>query len=306
MTWGVLVMAYGSARGPEDVLRYYTHIRHGHPPTDAQLRDLLARYEAIGGVSPLFAITERQGQALQAELDARSGKGAYQVCLGMKHSAPYIADGIQQMARDGIGQAVGLVLAPHYSAMSVGAYLDEAEAAIRGLERPIEFRPIRSWAAHSGLINLLRHRIEAVRQRFTPKEQENLPVIFSAHSLPERILHDGDPYPAELRTTGDLVAAALGTANYTFSWQSAGRTHEPWMGPDILDKLAMMAADGFRQAIICPCGFVSDHLEVLYDLDIQAQEHARALGLHIERTASLNDHPAFIGVLADLVEERVR
>lgn len=306
MTWGVLLMAYGSARGPEDVLRYYTHIRHGHPPTDEQLQDLLSRYEAIGGVSPLFAITEREGQALHDELAQRHGPDAFRVYLGMKHSTPYIAEGIEAMYRDGIRQAVGLVLAPHYSGMSVGVYLDEAEAAIRGLGGDFTFRAIRSWADNPELIQILKDRIEQVRTRFSSEEQRNLPIIFSAHSLPARILESGDPYPRELRTTGDRVAQALGTTHYTFSWQSAGRTREPWMGPDILEKLTAMAQDGYRQAIICPCGFVSDHLEVLYDLDIQAQQHAQSLGMHIERTPSLNADPAFVQLLANLVEAKVR
>lgn len=304
MTQGVLLMAYGTAQGPEDVLRYYTHIRHGHPPTEDQLQDLLNRYEAIGGVSPLFQITEREGAGLQAVLDRRHGPGAFQVYLGMKHAAPFIADGIQRMADDGIQEAVGLVLAPHNSRMSVGTYLDEAQQAASGLA--IAIRSIRSWASAPRLIRILADRVQSVRGRFTAEEQDNLPIIFSAHSLPERILKDQDPYPSQLRLTGDLVAQKLGTQHYSFSWQSAGRTREPWMGPDILDKLTMMAADGFRQAIICPCGFVSDHLEVLYDLDIQAQQYARDLGLHIERTPSLNDDSEFLELLADLVEEAQR
>lgn len=301
MTWGVLLMAYGTATGPEDVLRYYTHIRHGRPPNDEQMQDLLSRYQAIGGVSPLAAITQRQADGLQAELDRRHGSGAYRVYLGMKHSPPFIGDGVRRMTADGLPHAVGLVLAPHYSSMSVGAYLDEAEAA-----RPtnFEFRPIRSWATNPGLIALLCQRIADLYPRFSLEERKNLPVIFSAHSLPQRILTDNDPYPDQLRKTGDLTAAAMTIDNYTFSWQSAGRTPEPWMGPDILEKLARMHHDGFRQAIICPCGFVSDHLEVLYDLDIQAQEYARGLGMHIERTASFNADPAFISILADLVGEQ--
>ncbi len=283
----------------------YTHIRHGHTPTEAQLQDLLSRYDAIGGVSPLFAITEREGQALQQELDTRHGSGAFRVYLGMKHSSPFIAEAVRQMAHDGIKQAVGLVLAPHYSKMSVGTYMAEAEEAQSTLG-PFEFRPILSWGTNAGLVEILSHRIEELRGRFSEAERKNLPIIFSAHSLPERILRENDPYPRELKATGDLVAARLGTTHYTFSWQSAGRTREPWMGPDILDKLTMMRQDGFRQAIICPCGFVSDHLEVLYDLDIQAQEHARTLGMHIERTPSLNDDPAFISLLADLVEAKAR
>lgn len=299
MSRGVLLMAYGTAAGPDDVLRYYTHIRHGHPPTDAQLEDLQARYRAIGGVSPLSDITRQQAEGLQSELDRRQGPGAFEVVLGLKHAPPFIADGVRALAQHHITDAAALVLAPHYSAMSVGAYLEEAMDAA---PRSVKFRAIRSWAAHPGLIDILRQRIVMSSQRFTVAERKNLPIIFSAHSLPQRILTTGDSYPAELKRTGDLTAAALHTDNYTFSWQSAGRTREPWMGPDILDKLTRMHRDGFSQALICPCGFVSDHLEVLYDLDIQAREHALAMGMHVERTPSLNADPHFIAVLADLVE----
>ncbi|PSR20643.1 MAG: ferrochelatase [Sulfobacillus acidophilus] len=306
MTWGVLLMAYGTASGPEDVERYYTHIRHGRPPTQGQLQDLLNRYEAIGGASPLFAITQAQGQALQTELDTRHGPGQFQVALGMKHSPPFIAQAVQNLAAVGIDRAVALVLAPHYSKMSVGTYLDEAQAALRELRTPMRLNVIRSWADAPGLIELLHRRIAEVRHRFSAAEQQNLPIIFSAHSLPSRILSDQDPYPHELRITGDLVAQSLGTTHYTFAWQSAGRTAESWMGPDILEKLTLMKRDGFSQAIICPCGFVSDHLEVLYDLDIQAHQHALSLGMHVERTRSLNDDPGFIRFLADLVELRTQ
>lgn len=306
MTWGVLLMAYGTASGPEDILRYYTHIRHGRPPTVAQLQDLTRRYEAIGGLSPLALITQRQALGLQAELDQRHGSNAYRVFLGMKHASPFINEAVQAMAAAGVKRAIGLVLAPHFSSMSVGGYLQEAKTAIDQSDRPMTWRGIRSWAADPGLVDLLRRRIEQAREGFTKAEQANLPIIFSAHSLPQRILKDSDPYPDELRITGDLVATALGTDHYTFSWQSAGRTSEPWMGPDILEKLHMMRQDGFTKAIICPCGFVSDHLEVLYDLDIQAQDQARQLGMHVERTASLNDDRDFIQVLAKIVEDTAR
>ncbi len=299
-------MAYGTAQGADDIPRYYTHIRHGRPPSTEQLSDLAARYQAIGGISPLAIITEQQARSLEAALNARHGAGAFQVFVGMKHSPPFIADAVRAIAAKEIGQTVGLVLAPHYSAMSVGTYLAEAESAISDLAQPLELRAIRSWAGSPGLISLLQDRIEETREKFTREEQENLPIIFSAHSLPQRILRDNDPYPEELRLTGDLVAASLGTTHYTFSWQSAGRTADPWLGPDILEKLDLMQRDGFRQAIICPCGFVSDHLEVLYDLDIEAQERARQFGMHIERTRSLNADPAFIRVLANLVEDAVQ
>jgi ferrochelatase len=300
MTRAVLLMAYGSPQGPDDVERYYTHIRHGRPPSDAELQDLLRRYEAIGGVSPLSAITARQALALEHRLTTVRTEGDLRVYLGLKHSAPFIGDAIRQMAEDGVAEAVALVLAPHYSRMSVGSYLSEAEQANQSLGSPMVLKPVKSWARHPRLIELLSQRVTEAFGLFTAKEREALPVIFTAHSLPQRILSEGDPYPEELRASGELVAQRLSLTNYTFSWQSAGRTREPWMTPDILEKLSAMADSGDRQALICPAGFVSDHLEVLYDLDIQAQQHARQLGMHIERTRSFNDDPAFIEVLASI------
>ncbi|MCY0879489.1 MAG: ferrochelatase [Firmicutes bacterium] len=301
MTRAVLLMAYGSPLGPEDVERYYTHIRHGRPPSEAELQELAGRYAAIGGVSPLAQITERQAAALEAELRRGNTSSPLKVYLGLKHSPPFIGDAVRQMAEDRVEEAVALVLAPHYSAMSVGTYLDEAEGAIEALGRPLVLRPVKSWAQHPGLIALLAERVTEAFGRFSAKEREHLPVIFTAHSLPTRIVAEGDPYPQELQKTGDLVAQRLELAEYTFAWQSAGRTREPWLKPDILEKLTMMAENGYRQALVCPAGFVADHLEVLYDLDIQAQRHARSLGLHMERTRSFNDDPAFIAVLADIV-----
>ncbi len=306
MTWGVLIMAYGTASGLDDVRRYYTHIRHGRSPSTTQLDNLVARYEAIGGVSPLAEITARTSRGLQAELDARYGRARFRVYQGMKHSPPFIAEAVHEMAADGIERAVAIVLAPHFSSMSVGSYLDEAAKTVAEVGRPLKIFGVRSWAAHPGYITLLKDRIEQTRERFSLKERVNLPIIFTAHSLPQKILRENDPYPNELRLTGDLVAQELGTIDYTFCWQSAGRTEEAWLEPDIIDKLTMMKRDGFSQALICPAGFVSDHLEVLYDLDIQAKEHARSIGMHIERTPSFNDDPAFVRVLADVIEVEAR
>lgn len=299
---GVLLMAYGTPRSadPEDVLKYYTHIRHGHPPSAAQLDDLVQRYQAIGG-SPLFTITSAQADALQSALDHDHGPGRFRIYLGLKHTTPFIADGVRQMAEDGIQRAVLLVLAPHYSNMSVGVYLSEAESAADLDHLPLQLIAVRQWHLQPGLIQLWADRIRATLGRFSPDDQGDVPVVFSAHSLPQRILQTNDPYPQQLHETGEAVARHLNLPHYTFSWQSAGRTSEPWMEPDILDKLTLLRNEGHRSALICPLGFVSDHLEVLYDLDIQAQAHARALGMHIERTPQLNADPAFAAVLAEVV-----
>lgn len=303
---GVLVMAYGSAKDFDQIEAYYTHIRHGRPPSPEQLADLTFRYRAIGGVSPLFEITRRQAERLEQTLNKKEGPYRFRIYLGMKHSRPFISDGIEQLMQDGVSKVIGLVLAPHYSSMSVGAYIHQAQDALSEFGDLVEFLPITSWHLFPAFIRLLGQRVEiASRTLFTDKEQERLPVVFTAHSLPERIVALKDPYPNQVRETGEAVARLLKWPLYTFSWQSAGRTSEPWMQPDILDKMAELARSGERQALICPVGFVSDHLEVLYDLDIQAQEHARQLGMHIERTPSFNDDPDFIDMLSDVVRHRL-
>lgn len=302
---GVLLMAYGAAKNLDDLERYYTDIRHGRPPSAAQLADLRRRYEAIGGGSPLFAITERQGGLLQEELNRRHSAGAFRVYLGMKHAAPFIADAIDQMLSDGLTEMLGLVLAPHYSALSVGTY---ARAIEQTLDATHHRRPrvhvASSWHLQPSLLALLKSRIEDALELFSPSERQALALVFSAHSLPQRILEMGDPYPEQLQETGRAVAAMLNPAlQANFSWQSAGRTEEPWLGPDILDKIQALADAGVRAILDCPAGFVSDHLEVLFDLDIEAKAHAQKLGVHFERTASLNDDPRFGSVLADVVEQ---
>ena len=301
---GVLLMAYGTPKSPErqDVAAYYTHIRHGRAPSSEQLDDLVGRYRAIGG-SPLFAITAGQRDGLQALLDDRHGAGSLRVYLGLKHAPPFIADAMAAMAADGVREAVALVLAPHYSSMSVGVYLAEAHAAALLQRPPLTLYPVRQWHLHPGLTALWADRITAARARFTPLERESLVVIFSAHSLPERLRATADPYPAQVPATGHAVARLLGLSRYTFCWQSAGRTSEPWMGPDILEKLSRLRAAGNLAALVCPTGFVADHLEVLYDLDVAAKNHASRIGLHFERTAQLNTDPRFLAVLADVVAD---
>ncbi|WP_242968401.1 ferrochelatase [Sulfobacillus sp. hq2] len=297
---GVLLMSYGAAQSRDDLLRYYTHIRHGLPPSDEQLRDLTLRYDAIGGQSPLTLITKRQVAGLQAALDGAC-PGQFQVFLGMKHSPPFIADGVAAIHEANLKRFVGLVLAPHYSSMSVGDYFQEITQALQSYNPSPKFFGIRSWHMDPGLIRLLAQRLRESMALFSPEEREDLVVVFSAHSLPQRILAQGDPYPAQLRQTGELVAEQAGISRYIYSWQSAGRTREPWMGPDILETLSSLHTEGYNHVLVAPVGFVADHLEVLYDLDIQAQQHAKGLGMHIERTASFNDDPAFLQMLASVV-----
>ena len=285
---GVLVMAYGTPSSPDDLERYYTHIRRGRPPSPDQLADLRGRYDAIGGLSPLLERTRAQLDGVALAL----GDG-YVVALGMKHAAPFVEDGMGELRAAGVDRAVGLVLAPHYSALSVGEYAERARDAANGLP----FTMIESWHLEDGYLDLVSARVrEAVSA--VPAGSE---VVFTAHSLPARIVNDGDPYPDQLRWTAEAVAARAGVERWRVAWQSAGRTPEPWLGPDIIDVIRTLAAGGAPGVVVCPAGFVSDHLEVLYDLDVEAAAVARDSGLPFARTRSLDDDPALCRTLADVV-----
>jgi protoporphyrin/coproporphyrin ferrochelatase len=297
---GVLVMAYGTPRNIAEVEPYYTHIRHGHKPSPELLNNLVARYQAIGGVSPLNEITSAQAQGIEDRLNS-TDSGAFKVYLGMKHATPFIADAVTQMANDGISQAVSLVLAPHYSTMSVKMYQKEASDKAEQLGMPA-FVHIDSWHLEPAFINLLSERVTDALKDFSADAKVR--VLFSAHSLPERILSVGDPYPQQLHETGDSVAQQIGLTNYSFAWQSAGRTEEKWLGPDILDVLRELHDAGEDNVVVCPAGFVSDHLEVLYDVDIECQTRAKELGMHLKRTASLNADPLFLDMLSTVVRNR--
>ncbi|MCU1494672.1 MAG: ferrochelatase [Acidimicrobiaceae bacterium] len=292
---GVVVMAYGTPRGPGDVLAYYTDIRRGRPPSDEQLADLTRRYEAIGGVSPLAARTAAQVAAVAAALE-RLAPGDFLVTQGAKHSQPQIEDAVDGLAERGVRRLVGLVLAPHYSAMSVGEYIERTRA--RAIEHGIETVFVERWHDDPTLVEVLAQRVVDAVDRLALGPEDRLELVVSAHSLPERILATGDRYPDELRETAELVAARAGVTSFRTGWQSAGRTPEPWLGPDMLELLRLLADEGVQAVVVCPAGFTSDHLEVLYDLDIEASRRADELGLRFTRTASLNDDPRIAAALA--------
>lgn len=295
---GVLVMSYGTPKSMDQVEAYYTHIRRGRRPSQELLDDLIARYEAIGGVFPLREHTESQVAALQKELD-RLRPGVYVCRHGMKHARPFIEDGAARLAEDGIREAVGIVLAPHYSAMSVGEYIHRAREAAEGHGIAMTF--VKSYHLHPLFIAAHVERLKEALEKFPAEDRERVHVFFSAHSLPQRIVQLNDPYPDQLLETSRAVSEAAGVRNWSFAWQSAGRTNEPWLGPDILEALESLDRESVRGVVVSPVGFVSDHLEVLYDLDIEAKSHAAGLGLRLERTASLNSDPKYIGTLADMI-----
>lgn len=283
MRTAVIAMAYGSPSRVEDITAYYADIRGGRPVAPERLAELEERYRRIGGASPLNEITERQRAALEREL-------GLPVYVGMKHWSPWIADAARRAAAAGIERIVGLVLAPHYSRMSVGGYRERLEAALDG---SAELRFIESWHDHEPFLAVLADRVRGTAAH----------VIFTAHSLPERILAAGDPYRDQLLETSRLVAQRAGIPDerWSFAFQSESATGEPWLGPDILDHLDALHADGVRAVLVAPVGFVADHLEILWDIDVEARERAETLGLELERIRSLNDDPAFIRALAELV-----
>ncbi len=300
MTTGVLVMAYGTPTTPADVEAYYTRIRHGRPPTPELLKELADRYRDIGGTSPLAQRTAAQVAALAAALQVKA-PGAFDVRFGSKYEPPMIEDVAPGFARDGITHVIGLVLAPHSSSMSTDQYMERARSS---LAETVSFSEIGAWWDEPGFLELIAGRVLDALALIPDERHDTTEVIFSAHSLPEKILVHGDTYPEQLRESAEGAARIAGITNWDLAWQSAGRTADPWIGPDILQVLRAKRAAGLTDIVSCPIGFVSDHLEVLFDIDIQAQELAKELGLNLVRTASLNDDPAFIAVLADIVMAR--
>jgi protoporphyrin/coproporphyrin ferrochelatase len=283
----VVLMAYGSPERLADVPAYYADIRGGRPIAPEHLADLVERYRRLGieESSPLNAITEQTRAALADEL----GRPVY---TGMKHWTPHIADAAETALAGGADRVVGLVLAPHYSALSIAGYREQLEGAIAGRA---ELAFVDSWHDEPGFVELLADRIRGT----------SVHVVFTAHSLPARILEMGDPYKEQLLETSQLVAESAGIGDWSFSFQSESPTGEPWLGPDILDHLAALHADGVDRVLVCPVGFVSDHLEIRWDIDVEAKEKARELGMRLERIEMPNDDPAFIRTLATLVEREL-
>ena len=293
MTTGVLLMAHGTPASAAEIAPFYTRIRRGRPPSAEQLAELEGRYAAIGGVSPLTVRTAAQVDAVRAALDQRA-PGRYVVSFGAKHTEPLIEESAALLGTAGVERVIGLVLTPHGSSMGSQEYLERAESALG----PTPFVPVASWYAEASLVALLAARVRDAARTVTGRTK----VIFTAHSLPERVVERGDTYPEQLAESARLVAEAAGLDEWLVAWQTAGRTPDPWLGPDVRDVVRALAADDLADAVvICPIGFVADHLEVLYDLDIEVADVAAALGLGYVRTASLNDDPAFIATLADVI-----
>jgi ferrochelatase len=306
-------MAHGTPATPGEIEPFYTSIRHGRPPTPELLADLVKRYDALGGTSPLAERTRRQVEGLAAALQDAVPR-VYTTEYGAKHTSPRIEDGVVALHDQHVEQIIGLVLTPHQSSLGSGEYLRRAGDAAAATTPPTDFVGIRSWHRAPGLADLLAARTAAALDGLTSAQRRKTAVFFTAHSLPEKALVDGDPYSDQVHESASDIAGLLGFdtagANATaagtgpewgVAWQSPGRTTDPWMGLDLLSEIRRVAAEGATSVVVCPVGFVSDHLEILYDLDIEAAGVARALGVAFTRTASLNDDPEFLRVLADVV-----
>jgi len=283
---GVLLLAHGTPESLDQMPAYLTRVRGGRPPSDELVREMTSNYAAIGGRSPLTDITRAQAQALAAAI----GRPVY---VGMRNWDPLIADTLARAVGDGMRSLRAIPLAPQYSSLSVAKYREAVEQA-----RPpqLEVRFVDSWHEHPPLLEAFAEKLRAKRAAFAPDV-----VVFTAHSLPVRVVSEGDPYADQVRATAAGVAARAGVEGWRQAYQSAGRTPEPWLGPSVEEMLGIVAGEGARRVLLCAIGFVCDHTEILFDLDVQAAAAARSLGLELARTESLNTSPAFIGALADLV-----
>lgn len=302
---GLLVMAYGTPYTLDDLEGYYTHIRHGRKPSPEMIEDLRNRYEAIGGISPLAKITQDQAEKLEEHLNTIQDDIEFKMYLGLKHIKPFIEDAVKQMHEDGIKEAVSIVLAPHFSTFSVKSYngraVEEAEK-LGGLK----ITSIESWYEEPKFIGYWADKVKQVFEQMPQEEKDEAVLIVSAHSLPEKILQFGDPYPQQLKETADLIAEQAGIENYTIGWQSAGNTPEPWIGPDVQDLTRdLYQQKHYKAFVFAPVGFVCDHLEVLFDNDIECKAVTDELGVSYYRPEMPNAKEEFIDCLSTVILKRL-
>lgn len=302
---GLLVMAYGTPYKEEDIERYYTHIRRGRKPSPESLQDLKDRYEAIGGISPLAKITKEQAEKLEAHLNQIQDEIEFKMYLGLKHIEPFVEDAVAAMNKDGIEEAVSIVLAPHFSTFSVKSYNGRAKEEAEKLGGPI-IHSVEQWYDEPKFIDYWVNEVNKTYERMTDEERNNAVLIVSAHSLPEKIIAAGDPYPQQLQETADLIAEKAGIKNYEIGWQSAGNTPEPWIGPDVQDLTRDLHEEkGYTSFVYIPVGFVADHLEVLYDNDTECKVVTDEIGASYFRPEMPNAKPEFIDCLATVVLKKI-
>ncbi len=287
-------MAYGSPDSLNEVGPYLSQVRGGREPTPEAVRRLREKYRRVGGRTPLLRITLAQAKGLEEELRAQNLRAT--VYVGMKHWHPFIEETVLEIVKNGATSIIGIALAPHYSRLSIGGYEDQVVRGLVEQESKIPFTMVKSWHKEEPLIRALSKRVAEGLGKM--EDPQNATVLFTAHSLPKNAVALDDPYHNQLLETSKLVASSAGVKHWDFAFQSAGEPKDTWLGPQIREQTAMLARDGFREILVCPVGFVSDHLEILYDVDIEARQYAQSLGVDLRRTASLNDDPEFIDALA--------
>ncbi|CAK8582998.1 ferrochelatase [Priestia megaterium] len=302
---GLLVMAYGTPYKEEDIERYYTHIRRGRKPSTEALEDLQNRYEAIGGISPLAKITQQQMESLEKRLNEVQDEIEFKAYLGLKHIEPFVEDAVEAMHKDGIKEAVSIVLAPHFSTFSVKSYNGRAKETAEKLGGPI-IHSVESWYSEPKFIQYWATRVKQTFDLIDEEKCQKAVLIVSAHSLPEKIITAGDPYPNQLQETADLIAQAAGIEHYEIGWQSAGNTPEPWIGPDVQDLTRELHEEkGYTSFVYTPVGFIADHLEVLYDNDYECKVVTDEIGADYYRPEMPNAQPEFIDGLATVVLKQI-
>ncbi|TYS15912.1 ferrochelatase [Rossellomorea vietnamensis] len=303
---GLLVMAYGTPYKEKDIERYYTHIRYGRKPSPEMLEDLTQRYEAIGGISPLAKITLDQGKSLEEHLNAIQDEVEFKMYLGLKHIEPFVEDAVQQMHEDGIQEAVSIVLAPHFSTFSVKSYNGRAKEEAAKIGGP-SITSVESWYDEPKFIDYWVKQVKDTYAKMTEEERNGAVLIVSAHSLPEKILKDGDPYPNQLQETADLIAKGAGITEYAVGWQSEGNTPDPWLGPDVQDLTRdLHEKKNYNTFVYIPVGFVADHLEVLYDNDYECKVVTDEIGASYYRPEMPNAKPEFIDAMAAVVMKHLK
>ncbi len=300
----VLMMAYGGPDSLADVEPYLLDVRGGRPTAPELIEEIRARYASIGGRSPLLQITRAQAQALEQCLnETEAGRPGYRVYVGMRHWAPRIREAAAEIVRDGLKDVIGLCMAPHYSRLSVGAYFRKLDEAQAELGANLNVTAIQSWHTHPLFLEALAAHVRAALARFEPPERADVKILFTAHSLPVAAVEGGDPCPEQLRETTRLLVErlALPPERWEFCFQSAGATGGRWLGPAIEDVILRLCEAGQRNILVAPVGFVADHVEILYDLDVEARSLAAAHGSRLERIESMNASPEFITALAAIV-----
>lgn len=297
--WGVLLLAHGAPDKLEDIPGFLLNVREGRPLPDAAVQEIIRRYRLVGGGSPLLRLTNLQAEGLAKSL-------ARPVYVGMRNWKPFIADAVRRLNDNGTERVVTLCLAPQNSRTSIGLYRKYLTEAIEKVAPHLKVDFIENWHDHPGLIAAFREKVAAALAKAEAEAGKPVPVIFTAHSVPEKTIAGGDPYEQQVRETAALVAKALGLEEYRVAFQSPGMTAEPWIGPTVESQIDRLAEAGERQVLLAPIGFVSDHVEILYDIDVAFRNYGKAKGVTVHRSQSLNDSPLFIQALASIVSERVR